>query len=219
MATYTVTYDANGGTGAPSPDTKIEGTDLILNNSVEPIKSGGYKFLGWSTSSSSSSVEYESGDVYSKDEDVTLYAIYFKYGGFTNGYSATIGYDAPSLKWNTSILLPKRHKVELVVWSTNQPNTDPRQQLTAKVGEQVIEGREGSAYNYVEIPANKLNKQYYLEYGPFEEDCWLDFEYGCSQYDAQYGFVCNSVNIFRIINSGDGSLLHGTWGNFSIPFK
>ena len=219
LATYTVTYDANGGTGAPSPDTKIEGTDLILNNSVEPIKSGGYKFLGWSTSSSSSSVEYESGDVYSKDEDVTLYVIYFKYGGFTNGYSATIGYDAPSLKWNTSILLPKRHKVELVVWSTNQPNTDPRQQLTAKVGEQVIEGREGSAYNYVEIPANKLNKQYYLEYGPFEEDCWLDFEYGCSQYDAQYGFVCNSVNIFRIINSGDGSLLHGTWGNFSIPFK
>ena len=43
--TYTVTYDANGGTGAPSPQTKIKGVTLKLST-VKPTKQG-YEFYGW----------------------------------------------------------------------------------------------------------------------------------------------------------------------------
>ena len=44
---YTITYDANGGTGAPEAQTKIEGEDLTLS-SIVPTREG-YKFMGWST--------------------------------------------------------------------------------------------------------------------------------------------------------------------------
>ncbi|MBQ7875136.1 MAG: InlB B-repeat-containing protein [Oscillospiraceae bacterium] len=73
-ATYTVTYDANGGTGAPSAQTKTEGETLKLS-STEPVRDG-YEFLGWATSKAATSAQYQPGDSYTKDENVTLYAVW-----------------------------------------------------------------------------------------------------------------------------------------------
>ena len=47
-ARYTIAYDANGGTGAPEAQTKIEGEDLTLATTV-PTREG-YKFVGWKAS-------------------------------------------------------------------------------------------------------------------------------------------------------------------------
>ena len=73
-ATYTVTYDANGGSGAPSAQTKTEGEALTLS-SVKPVREG-YEFLGWATSKTASKAEYQPGSSYTKDANVTLYAVW-----------------------------------------------------------------------------------------------------------------------------------------------
>ena len=73
LATYTVTYDANGGRGAPSSQIKTEGTNLTLSNVVP--RRNGYTFKGWSTSSSAT-VEYKAGVIYDRDSDLSLYAVW-----------------------------------------------------------------------------------------------------------------------------------------------
>ena len=72
--TYTIKYDANGGSGAPSNQTKTYGVNLTLS-STKPTRTN-YNFLGWGTSSISTTVAYESGAQYSSNSSITLYAIW-----------------------------------------------------------------------------------------------------------------------------------------------
>lgn len=76
LKTYTVTYDANGGTGAPSAQTKSQGQSVTLSSTV-PTRSG-YTFKGWglSASSTASTVAYQPGQEYSSDADLKLYAVW-----------------------------------------------------------------------------------------------------------------------------------------------
>lgn len=71
--TYTVSYNANGGTGAPSSQTKTYGVTLTLS-STKPTRTN-YNFLGWATSATGA-VEYQPGASYTKNGAVTLYAIW-----------------------------------------------------------------------------------------------------------------------------------------------
>lgn len=73
---YTVSYDGNGGTGAPSSVTKSKNIDVQISSAV-PVRDG-YQFLGWATSSDADSAEYKAGDMYSENSDVTLYAVWKK---------------------------------------------------------------------------------------------------------------------------------------------
>lgn len=73
LAHHTVTFNANGGTGAPGSQTKWYGTVLTLS-STKPTRTN-YEFLGWSTSSTGI-VDYQSGGQYGADADVTLYAVW-----------------------------------------------------------------------------------------------------------------------------------------------
>lgn len=73
QATYTVTYNANGGSGAPSSQTKYKGTDLTLSKTI-PTRTG-FIFKGWATSSTGS-VVYQPGATYSSNAAVTLYAVW-----------------------------------------------------------------------------------------------------------------------------------------------
>ena len=74
--TYTVSYNNNGGSGAPGNQTKTYGTDLTLS-STKPTRSG-WTFEGWGTSASDTSVDYASGAKYTKNANITLYAIWSK---------------------------------------------------------------------------------------------------------------------------------------------
>lgn len=67
---YTLSYDANGGTGAPDAQTKIKGTDLLLST-VVPTRDR-YKFTGWKCSFNSS--VYQPGDTYKLDVKCTFTA-------------------------------------------------------------------------------------------------------------------------------------------------
>lgn len=74
--TYTVTYDANGGSGAPSSQTKTENIDLTLS-STKPTKEG-YTFVNWNTKKDGTGTSYDAGAVYSGNANITLYAQYQK---------------------------------------------------------------------------------------------------------------------------------------------
>ena len=72
--TWTVKYDANGGTGAPSSQTKTYGQTLKLST-TKPTKKD-YNFLGWGTSTESTTIEYEAGANYTNNAAITLYAVW-----------------------------------------------------------------------------------------------------------------------------------------------
>lgn len=72
--TYTVTYNANGGTGGPGDQTKTYGVDLTLST-TKPTRTN-YNFLGWSTNDKAATAEYSSGGTYKNNEAATLYAVW-----------------------------------------------------------------------------------------------------------------------------------------------
>lgn len=72
--TWTVKYDANGGTGAPGDQTKTYGVTLKLSTTMPTLTN--YNFLGWGTSPDSTTVAYQAGADYTNNAAITLYAIW-----------------------------------------------------------------------------------------------------------------------------------------------
>ena len=73
LTSYTVKYNANGGSSAPSSQTKWKDQTLKLS-ATKPTRTG-YTFKGWATSSSGS-VAYAAGANYTNNASVTLYAVW-----------------------------------------------------------------------------------------------------------------------------------------------
>jgi uncharacterized repeat protein (TIGR02543 family) len=130
--TYTVSYNANGGTGAPASQTKTYGVTLTLS-SVTPSRSG-YTFLGWSTSSTASSPTYYPGGSYAANASATLYAVwlYNSPATYTVSYNANGGYGAPASQTKTygvtltlSSVTPSRSGYTFLGWSTSSMATSP----------------------------------------------------------------------------------------------
>lgn len=72
--TYTVVYNANGGTGAPGNQTKTYGVSLTLSSTI-PTRTN-YTFKGWGTSASAMTASYAAGGSYTANAGITLYAIW-----------------------------------------------------------------------------------------------------------------------------------------------
>lgn len=72
--TYTVSYNANGGSGAPGSQTKTFGQALTLSG-TKPTRPN-YTFKGWSPNKSAVSAEYTAGGSYYTDSSVTLYDVW-----------------------------------------------------------------------------------------------------------------------------------------------
>lgn len=123
---YTVSYNANGGVGTPTSQTKWHGTDISLSN-LKPVRTG-YTFKGWGTSSSGS-VVYQSGDTYSANASVTLYAIW-QIVTYSVTYNANGGSGAPAAQTKTygqsltlSSTVPTRTNYSFVGWGTSKSST------------------------------------------------------------------------------------------------
>ncbi len=91
--TYTVSYNANGGSGAPASQTKTYGVDLTLSDTV-PTRTG-YIFQGWNTSSSASYAQYLPGGTYTGNSNLTLYAVW-KAETYTVHFDLNGGESGPS---------------------------------------------------------------------------------------------------------------------------
>lgn len=120
---YTVSYNPNGGSGAPGSQTKWADERLTLS-STRPTRTG-YTFAGWATSSSGA-VAYQPGGSYTANSAVTLYAKWTPIS-VTLSYNANGGSGAPasqtkvydtSLKLQTSI--PTRTGYTFKGWATTQ---------------------------------------------------------------------------------------------------
>lgn len=74
VVNYTLTFDANGGTGVPVPHTKWHGFGAIIPN-VVPTRTG-YNFLGWTTNKNATSAQYQPGSIYTDEGNRTLYAVW-----------------------------------------------------------------------------------------------------------------------------------------------
>ena len=125
--TYTISYNANGGSGAPGSQTKYHGIKLLIP-SIEPTKSG-YTFLGWSTSTSASSATYQPGDWYYTNANRTFYAVWKKNAPatYTVSYDANGGSGAPGSQTKTenvtltlSPVSPRRTGYTFKGWATNK---------------------------------------------------------------------------------------------------
>ena len=99
-SSYTVTYNANGGSNAPSSQTKWYGEELKLS-STKPTRTG-YIFKGWATSSTATSATYPVGGsyTYTKNESNTLYAVWEAIT-YTIKFDANGGSNAPSSQMKT----------------------------------------------------------------------------------------------------------------------
>jgi uncharacterized repeat protein (TIGR02543 family) len=84
IATCTITYNANGGIGAPNPQTVTIGGTLTLS-STQPTRSG-YVFMGWHTSSTSTTANYVAGSAYTFSSDTVLYAVWRSEASLANRY-------------------------------------------------------------------------------------------------------------------------------------
>lgn len=113
LPSYTIKYDANGGSGAPSAQTKWK--DQLLTLSFTKPTRTGYFFSGWSTSPSGH-VSYLDGAVYSANASVTLYAVWVA-KTYNVSYDANGGSGAPGLQIKT-------HGVSLTLSSTKPTRTN-----------------------------------------------------------------------------------------------
>lgn len=72
LPSYTVSYNANGGSGAPSSQSKKWGATLTLS-STTPTRTG-YTFAGWNTKSDGTGTNYAKGASFTANANTTLYA-------------------------------------------------------------------------------------------------------------------------------------------------
>ena len=124
---YTIKYNANGGTGAPSNQTKWKDQTLQLST-TKPTRTG-HSFLGWSSSSTATSATYSAGGNYTSNSDVTLYAVW-KANTYTIKYNANGGTGAPSNQTKTygknltlSSSKPTRTNYNFKGWGTSASAT------------------------------------------------------------------------------------------------
>lgn len=124
---YTVSYNANGGSGAPGSQTKWKDQTLTLS-STKPTRTG-YSFLGWSTSSSATTATYSAGGSYTANSAATLYAVW-KANTYTVKYDANGGSGAPGNQTKTygkaltlSSTIPTRTNYNFKGWGTSASAT------------------------------------------------------------------------------------------------
>lgn len=124
---YTITYNANGGSGAPGNQTKWKDQTLTLS-STKPTRTG-YSFLGWSTSSSATTATYSAGGSYTANSAATLYAVW-KANTYTVKYNANGGSGAPGNQTKTygktltlSNVKPTRTNYTFKGWATSASTT------------------------------------------------------------------------------------------------
>lgn len=125
--TWSVTYNANGGSGAPAAQTKVYGTTLTLSSS-QPTRTG-YVFVQWNTKSDGTGTSYASGASYTTNAALALYAIW-RLNVFTISYNANGGINPPNDQTKTydvdiqlSSSTPTRTDYQFINWNTRSDGT------------------------------------------------------------------------------------------------
>ena len=135
--THTITYDANGGSGAPATQSITDyfvTTTMYISN-VMPVREG-YTFIGWNTSSSATSALYWANQGVSVSGTLSLYAIwlaesythnlyYNAYGGTGAPATQTVTNNVAVFNMTVSSVEPVKEGYVFLGWGINAQNTDP----------------------------------------------------------------------------------------------
>lgn len=127
LASWTVSYDANGGSGAPASQTKWLGEPLPLQSSTPSWE--GHTFNGWNTKADGTGNNYAAGASYTGNEALTLYAKWT-----VNTYQVTFdangGTNAPAAQSKThgvnltiTAAKPTRTNYKFLGWATSASAT------------------------------------------------------------------------------------------------
>ena len=126
---YTLSYNANGGTGAPAAQT---GSTRYVIPSSTPTREG-YTFLGWSDRSSATSPKFYPGTPVVLSADSTLYAVWQvkPVNSYTLSYNANGGTGAPAAQTGSKnyvipSTIPSRSGYTFLGWSESSTATSPR---------------------------------------------------------------------------------------------
>lgn len=110
---YTLSYNANGGSGAPSSQRVKANTGFYLS-STKPTRSG-YTFLGWSTNKNATSASYSAGAGVRISSNITLYAVWKK--------NATVNPTSVSLNYTSCTMnVGNTKQLSATVYPTNTTN-------------------------------------------------------------------------------------------------
>lgn len=127
LPTYTVTFDANGGSGAPSSQSKLHGSTITLSSTI-PTRTG-YTFLGWNSSATATEPTYSAGGEFTANLSATLYAVWLP-DTFDVIFNANGGTGAPAKQTKTydvaltlSSTIPTRTNYNFLGWSTSSNAT------------------------------------------------------------------------------------------------
>ena len=74
VKTYTVTYDANGGTGTVKDENEYHSGDKVTVMGDDGLSRRGYNFTGWNTEADGTGTAYAEGNTFEITKDTTLYA-------------------------------------------------------------------------------------------------------------------------------------------------
>lgn len=132
---YKISYNANGGSGAPSAQTKWHGTNIKLST-TKPTRAG-YIFKGWSKTASGS-VAYAAGATYSTNATVTLYAVW-QAVTYKVTYNSNGGSGAPGQQTKT-------YGVVLTLSSTKPTRTNYKFKGWAKTASGAVAYAAGASY-------------------------------------------------------------------------
>ncbi|MCL1975418.1 MAG: InlB B-repeat-containing protein [Firmicutes bacterium] len=135
-ATYTLSFDANGGNGAPNPQTGLKANNYVNISTVVPTRVN-YRFLGWALNSQATNPQFIAGGiVYIGNSDITLYAVWAELAVTTYSlvFDANGGSGAPSpqtgLSANAYAVIsstePIRNNYHFLGWSTDKNATSPQ---------------------------------------------------------------------------------------------
>ena len=125
-----ISYNANGGSGAPSSQTKTYGTALTLS-STSPTRTN-HVFKDWNTKSDGTGTSYNPGDSYTSNSTATLYAQWYAPYAITpnaNGGTLASGCTALAKVYNETLTLwgsslnPTRTGYTYLKWNTKQDGT------------------------------------------------------------------------------------------------
>lgn len=126
-ATSTVTYNANGGSGAPGSTSAAFGSTVTVSSAV-PTRAG-FTFIGWKEDAGARQSSYASADTFTMPAiSITLYAqwaavnyllSYDANGGSGQPLSQSIAYDpAATANATVSSTLPTRSGYDFLGWNT-----------------------------------------------------------------------------------------------------
>ncbi|MBQ0098789.1 MAG: InlB B-repeat-containing protein, partial [Oscillospiraceae bacterium] len=190
---HTVTYNANGGSGAPSSQTKKFLSTLTLSSTI-PTREN-YDFLGWAINKDATTPDYQPGDTYKSDTSLTLYAVW-ELAGYKITYDANGGKYPPQpqikpIGENINITdeTPTRSFYVFLGWSENQNATTP----DYKSGGIYSQEQDATLYAVWRKPTEmQENNSYNLKLN--EDSDYLYFSFTPSE-TGYYSFVLEGKNI------------------------